>query len=98
MLLVFDDAHRAKGVDLKIMNFGSSYALPPSMTVKHTEPWDGTAECHEDGYLTGVRSLLRVVQRVCDALAPPAKVTPAAAVTAQESTGSAQGGGAAGAD
>jgi hypothetical protein len=97
MLLVFDDAHRSKGVDLKIMNFGSSYALPPSMTVKHTEPWDGTAESHEDGYLTGVRSLLRVVQRVCDALAPQAKVTPAAAVTAQESTGNAQGD-AAGAD
>jgi len=97
MLLVFDDAHRSKGVDLKIMNFGSSYALPPSMTVKHTEPWDGTAECHEDGYLTGVRSLLRVVQRVCDALAPQAKVTPAAAATAQESTGNAQGD-AAGAD
>jgi hypothetical protein len=97
MLLVFDDAHRAKGVDLKIMNFGSSYALPQSMTVKHTEPWDGTAECHEDGYLTGVRSLLRVVQSVCDALASPAKVTPAAADKAQETTGSAQGG-AAGAD
>ena len=97
MLLVFDDAHRAKGVDLKIMNFGSSYALPQSMTVKHTEPWDGTAECHEDGYLTGVRSLLRVVQSVCDALASPAKMTPAAADKAQETTGSAQGG-AAGAD
>jgi hypothetical protein len=67
------------------------------MTVKHTEPWDGTAECHEDGYLTGVRSLLRVVQRVCDALAPQPKVTPAAAATAQESTGNAQGD-AAGAD
>jgi hypothetical protein len=58
MLLVFDDAHRDKGVELKIMNFGSSYALPEGMIVTHTEPWAGTAACHEDGYLTGVHSLL----------------------------------------
>ncbi len=79
MLLVFDDAHRDTSVDLKIMNFSSSYALPKDVRVTHTDPWDGTAECHEDGYLTGVRSLLRVVKSVCDALAPPTEAPPATA-------------------
>ena len=64
ILLVFDAAARKNGVELKIMNFMSSYAVPESAIMTHEGEWDGTAECHEDGYLTGLRSLLRVVEGV----------------------------------
>ena len=84
MLLVFDDAHRDKGVELKIMNFGSSYALPEGVSVTHTEPWAGTAACHEDGYLTGVHSLLRIVQTVCETLATPLETAPMTATLAAD--------------
>ena len=84
MLLVFDDAHRDKGVELKIMNFGSSYALPEGVSVTHREPWAGTAACHEDGYLTGVHSLLRIVQTVCETLATPLETAPMTATLAAD--------------
>ena len=66
MLLVYDDANREGMLELKIMNFISSYQLPdeaPDLT--HDTPWDGSAESHEDGYLTGVRSLERIIKAVC---------------------------------
>ena len=50
------------------MNFPFSYALPEGATLTHTEPWDGTADCHEDGYLTGMRSLERVLAAVAERL------------------------------
>lgn len=60
MLFVYDDANRSK-VQVKIMNFGASFALPEGERgLAHDAPWDGTATCHEDGYLIGVRSLVRV--------------------------------------
>ena len=63
LLLLFDDAARDK-VELKMINFSFSYALPegaPSAT--HTAAWDGSAGSDEDGYLTGVRSLVRLMKR-----------------------------------
>ena len=45
------DAARLTKLEFKIMNFASSYALPEGQTITHSEPWDGTAEHHEDGYL-----------------------------------------------
>ena len=79
LLLVYDDAsrgHEEPLMECKIMNFGSSYALPEGKegTVTHTAEWDGTAESHEDGYLAGVQSLDRILAKVCDecaASAPP---------------------------
>jgi len=63
MLLVYDDAAKAK-MELKMMNFGSSHALPNGERLDHTAPWDGTAGCHEDGYLIGVQSLVRVMETI----------------------------------
>jgi hypothetical protein len=68
LLLVYDDAARTARLELKMMNFPSCYELPAGASVNHTSAWDGTAECHEDGYLLGMRSLERLVLRVCDEL------------------------------
>ena len=57
LLLVYDDANREK-CELKFMNFAHSYHVNGG-GVKHDAPWDGTAECHEDGWLTGIRNLAR---------------------------------------
>jgi hypothetical protein len=43
------------------MNFSAAYALPEGEAVSHDVPWDSTAECHEDGYLIGVHSLVRIM-------------------------------------
>ena len=64
LLLVYDDAARTK-VELRMINFGFSYPLPegaPAAT--HTAKWDGSAASHEDGYLIGVKSLIRVSKRL----------------------------------
>ena len=66
LLLMYDDANR-EHLEMKIMNFGFSQAIPdedPPLT--HTAPWDGTPESHEDGYLVGVRELARMVKRAAD--------------------------------
>ena len=74
LLFVYDDANREK-CELKMMNFGFSYRVEEG-GVKHDAPWDGTADCHEDGWLTGMRNLARVlkmVEQVCasrDAVSP----------------------------
>ena len=47
-----------------MLNFGFSYALPegaPPLT--HADKWDGKPESHEDGYLTGVQSVVRLMKR-----------------------------------
>ena len=62
LLLVYDDAARTH-VHFRMINFGFSYALPegaPPLT--HADKWDGKPESHEDGYLTGVRSLTRLMR------------------------------------
>ena len=63
LLLVYDDAHRENGCELKMMNFGFSYRVEEG-GVRHDAPWDGTEGCHEDGWLTGVRNLARVLRAV----------------------------------
>ena len=68
LLMVYDDEARVPSLELKLMNFPFSYALPEGATLTHTEPWDGTADCHEDGYLTGMRSLERVLAAVAERL------------------------------
>jgi len=65
ILLAYDDADRIEKLSLKIMNFATSYPLPQNQTLSHLGKWDGTAECHEDGYLLGVHSLMRLMRRVC---------------------------------
>ena len=69
MLLVYDDAARATRLELKMTNFGASYRLPEyvlhkSTPIDHAAPWDGQAGSHEDGYMTGVQSLERIMRRV----------------------------------
>jgi hypothetical protein len=61
LLLLFDDDDRTK-VELRMINFGFSYALPEGQTTMHTEAWGGSADSHEDGYMTGVRSLVRMMK------------------------------------
>uniref|UniRef100_A0A7S2FPM2 Kinase n=1 Tax=Haptolina brevifila TaxID=156173 RepID=A0A7S2FPM2_9EUKA len=64
LLMLFDDDKRDH-VELKMINFGFSYALPEgSPPAGHTAAWDGTATSHEDGYLTGARSLVRLMKRL----------------------------------
>ena len=56
-------------LELKMIDFAQSFKLPadaPPMT--HDVPWDGTVADNEDGYLTGVRNLLRLMRRVHDEL------------------------------
>jgi len=64
MLIVYDDAAREDKMELKIMNFADSYSLPDGVTVTHTDEWDGTADNHEDGYVTGIKNLLRIMKEV----------------------------------
>ena len=68
LLFVYDDANREK-CELKMMNFGFSYRVDAG-GVRHDAPWDGTAGCHEDGWLTGMRNLARVLTEVERACAP----------------------------
>ena len=62
MLFVYDDAARSTKLELKMMNFGASYALPEGERIDHLAPWDGTQSCHEDGYMMGLQSLIRVMK------------------------------------
>jgi len=66
LLLFYDDVARLEKLELKMINFGFSYALPEGQSTDHLQPWDGTAENHEDGYLTGVKSLLSVMKKTCE--------------------------------
>ena len=62
LLLVYDDVAHAK-MELKMLNFGSCYPAPDGAKASHEGlTWGGTAESHEDGYLTGVRSILRILK------------------------------------
>merc|ERR1712216_473250 len=70
LLFVYDDASREELVELKIMNFGSSYEVPdgtPSLT--HVEAWNGSRDSHEDGYLLGIKNLDRILRQVCESCA-----------------------------
>ena len=54
---------------MKTINFGFSYRLPDwSRSVSHIAPWDGTADCHEDGYLTGCKGLLGMLRGLAEEL------------------------------
>ena len=44
LLLVYDDTARTSKLELKMMNFGHSFALPDGQTLKHNVPWDGSSE------------------------------------------------------
>jgi hypothetical protein len=46
-----------------MINFGFVSPLAPGTSTDHTRPWKGTAACEEDGYMTGVKNLLRVMRR-----------------------------------
>lgn len=78
LLLVYDDAllgSKQPTVELKMMNFGFSYALPDSTPdLTHDQPWDGSSDSHDDGYLLGVRNLVRLMKELhaeLDAERPP---------------------------
>jgi len=64
ILFIYDDAARETKLDVKLTEFAESYALPEGESITHTAPWDGSAASHEDGYLTGVRSLLKIVKKI----------------------------------
>ena len=49
-------------VKLKMINFGFVSPLAPGTSTDHTRPWKGTAACEEDGYMTGIKNLLRVMR------------------------------------
>ena len=69
LLLVYDDATR-ENVELKMLNFGFSYSLADEQTSAHDVPWDGSATSHEDGYLLGIRSLIRLMRSIVKDLEP----------------------------
>ena len=69
ILIVYDDTDRTEKLELKLINFGFSYAVPDGTSVTHTAPWDGSASSHEDGYITGVRSLVRLMKQLGGELA-----------------------------
>jgi len=64
LLFVYDDAARRAKVELKITNVGQSYALPDGVRIRHVDAWDGTPDCHEDGYMVGVQSLIRIMNDI----------------------------------
>jgi len=70
LLLIYDDADRETKLELKLMNFGSSYAVPEGQSVTHTAEWDGTVASHEDGFLFGVESLVRILKSMAAELSP----------------------------
>ena len=69
LLLTYDDANREAKCELKMINFGASYEVPNRGTVDHSKGWDGQAASHEDGYMTGIQSLHRVLKDLADELA-----------------------------
>jgi hypothetical protein len=70
LLFAFDHDARASKLELKITSFGASYAVPPGETLTHTSVWAGTPSCHEDGYLLGLTSLLRLTKMLASATPP----------------------------
>ena len=70
LLFVYDDAARESKIEMKITNVGASYALSDEGRITHVEPWDGSAMCHEDGYLVGVQSLTRIMKRIAKPVLP----------------------------
>lgn len=72
LLLVYDNAETekdARGFELKMINFDHCYALPTDASpLTHVDPWDGDAASHEDGYLAGVHSLVRLMKAVVEQL------------------------------
>ena len=59
---------RIDKLEVKLMNFGHSYALAEGETVDHTAAWDGTRQSHEDGFLLGIRSLIRLFKQLASEL------------------------------
>ena len=57
-------------VNLKLMNFEHCYALPEGQTITHVDPWDGTANSDEDGFLHGLVSFEKILEQVCANLSP----------------------------
>ena len=66
LLLVYDGASLGTepDVELKMIDFASSETLPDGAVADHTAAWDGTKESLSDGYLMGVKALLRLVKQV----------------------------------
>ena len=64
LLMVYDDAARTK-LELKMVSFGDSFAAADGEAVSHdTLGWSGAAGSHEDGYLAGARSLVRLFNQM----------------------------------
>lgn len=64
LLMVYDDAARTK-LELKMVGFGDSFAVADGETASHDSlGWNGTAGSHEDGYLAGARSLVRLFSQL----------------------------------
>ena len=64
-------------LEVKMVNFDWSYEpeLPWGRSIRHDVKWDGSADSHEDGYLLGIASLLRILKQLVDDLdadGPPA--------------------------
>ena len=60
---------RVTNFELKLMNFAYSYEIPEGAAdLNHTDAWDGTADSHADGYLTGLRNVERIMKIVCEKL------------------------------
>jgi 1D-myo-inositol-triphosphate 3-kinase len=71
LLLIYDDDGRHDSLKLRITTLGVSYELPWGARNSHVSPWDGSPGCHEDGFLLGVQSLLRIMKRIQGSLQPP---------------------------
>ena len=70
IMLTYDDANHMEHVNLKLMNFEHCYALPEGQTITHVDPWDGTANSDEDGFLHGLVSFEKILEQVCANLSP----------------------------
>jgi len=56
-------------LEVRMIDFAQSHQIPfgtPPMS--HTAPWDGRADCHEDGYMTGLQHLIRLMRQLRDNL------------------------------
>ena len=67
LLLVYDGAlldREPLDVELKMIDFASSEMLPSGVVADHSSSWEGTAESMCDGYVSGVRSLVRLLKEI----------------------------------
>ena len=75
-------------VKLKMINFGFVSPLAPGTSTDHTRPWKGTAACEEDGYMTGIKNLLRVMRSTTELIEKnPARCGSASKATRKHAEG-----------